>query len=326
MPLSLPTRYIFSLTLAPSCPIHPFRPPPPLGRSPRDPPSIQIHQPRSAPIHPSHPASDHRPQFQRHPTNHRTPTPPSPRSRASTHGGVHPQARAPARLRRAQPPPCPIHPWIHPASSFPSLARIRVRRILAMPSPENTVARLVQLAVVLHPAAPEPQRPTRLLYFVRAGRTTSARPEPRSPSCARPRPQLPASRTRPPPPPSEHHRASSAPRPSSRPAALPSTTSPRPMLDSPAPLSAPLLPLSLTRLPPSVCLQSSSAAMDASSSSRSPRGRREPMPRGRIRQAPPPCTESLAGVNSSPSPHRRPPVLLFLFFRNESSSARPVQS
>ena len=72
MTLSLPTRYIFSLTLAPSCPIHPFRPPPPLGRSPRDPPSIQIHQPRSAPIHPSHPASDHRPQFQRHPTNHRT--------------------------------------------------------------------------------------------------------------------------------------------------------------------------------------------------------------------------------------------------------------
>ena len=66
--------------------------------------------------------------------------------------------------------------------------------------------------------------------------------------------------------------------------------------------------------------------MDASSSSSLPRGRREPMPHGRNRQAPPPCAESLAGVSSSPSPHRRPPLLLFLFFRDESSSGSLVPS
>ena len=112
MTLSLPTRYIFSLTLAPSCPIHPFRPPPPLGRSPRDPPSIQIHQPRSAPIHPSHPASDHRPQFQRHPTNHRT--------------SAMPCFLSPPCLAR-----CPI--CIAPLPAFPAAASLP--ELLAPPAP-----------------------------------------------------------------------------------------------------------------------------------------------------------------------------------------------
>ena len=156
MTLSLPTRYIFSLTLGRLS--HPH--PPAATPLPRDPPRFPSLQPAITETSKSIPARSRRDRGSLPSSvllpEQRTPTPPSPRSRASTHGGVHPQARALARLHRAQPPPCPIHPWIHPASSFPSLARIRVRRILAMPSPENTVARLVPLAVVLHPAAPEP--------------------------------------------------------------------------------------------------------------------------------------------------------------------------